>query len=108
MNVCSFTDLRKRLRQHLDEVHRSRTPLLVTRQGHAPVVVLDKEEYDGIMETFHLLRSPKNAERLLDAASEADASDASVKLGSVLTKIGRRAELTDEELAFFERTRSTK
>ncbi len=73
MNVCSFTDLREHLRERLDEVHQSRTPLLVTRQGAASAVVLDKEEYDGIMETLHLLRSPKNAERLLHSIAELEA-----------------------------------
>lgn len=75
MNSCSFTDLREHLRERLDEVHESRTPLLVTRQGAASAVVLDKEEYDGIMETLHLLRSPKNAERLLGAIAELDAGN---------------------------------
>lgn len=75
MNSCSFTDLREHLRERLDEVHESRTPLLVTRQGAASAVVLDKEEYDGIMETLHLLRSPKNAERLLGAIADLDAGN---------------------------------
>ena len=73
MNVCSFTDLREHLRERLDEVHESRTPLLVTRQNAASAVVIDKEEYDGIMETLHLLSSPKNAERLLSAMAELEA-----------------------------------
>ena len=75
MNICSFTELREHLRERLDEVHESRTPLLVTRQGAASAVVLDKEEYDGIMETLHLLRSPKNAERLLQAIADLDAGN---------------------------------
>ena len=75
MNICSFTDLREHLRERLDEVHESRTPLLVTRQGAASAVVLDKEEYDGIMETLHLLRSPKNAERLLRSIAELEAGN---------------------------------
>jgi antitoxin YefM len=75
MNSCSFTDLREHLRERLDEVHESRVPLLVTRQGAASAVVLDKEEYDGIMETLHLLRSPKNAERLLRSIAELEAGN---------------------------------
>ena len=75
MNVCSFTDLREHLRERLDEVHASRTPLLVTRQGAASAVLLDKEEYDGIMETLHLLRSPKNAERLLRSIAELESGN---------------------------------
>ncbi|MBI5163857.1 MAG: type II toxin-antitoxin system Phd/YefM family antitoxin [Magnetospirillum sp.] len=73
MNVCTYTDLREHLKDRLDQVHNSRVPLLVTRQGGAPAVILDKEEYDGLMETLHLLRSPANAERLLRAVAEAEA-----------------------------------
>lgn len=73
MNVCSFTDLREHLCERLDEVHESRTPLLVTLQGAASVVVIDEEEYDGILERLHLLSSPKNAERLLRSIADADA-----------------------------------
>jgi antitoxin YefM len=46
---------------------------LVTRQNAASAVVLDKDEYDGIMETLHLLWSPANAARLLASVAAADA-----------------------------------
>ena len=46
---------------------------LITRQNAAAAVVIDKEEYDGIMETLHLLRSPANAARLLKSIATADA-----------------------------------
>ena len=73
MDVCTFTELRGHLRERLDQVHNTRRPLLVTRQNAAAAVVLDKEEYDGIMETLHLLRSPANAARLLNSIAAADA-----------------------------------
>jgi antitoxin YefM len=64
MPVCTYTDFREHLREHLDQVHASRAPLLVTRQNGSNAVVLDEEEYEGLMETLHLLRSPRNARRL--------------------------------------------
>ena len=73
MDVCTFTELRGHLRERLDQVHSTRTPLLVTRQNAAAAVVIDKEDYDGIMETLHLLRSPANAARLLKSIAAADA-----------------------------------
>ncbi len=73
MDVCTFTELREHLRERLDIVHSTRTPLLVTRQNAAAAVVIDKEEFDGIMETLHLLRSPANAARLLSSIANADA-----------------------------------
>jgi antitoxin YefM len=73
MNICTYTDLREHLRERLDQLHESRVPLLVTRQNAPSAVLIDKEEYDGIMETLHLLRSPANADRLLRAIADADA-----------------------------------
>jgi antitoxin YefM len=72
MNVCTYTDLRDHLRERLDQVHQSRMPLLVTRQNAPSAVLIDKDEYDGIMETLHLLRSPANAARLLQSIADAD------------------------------------
>ena len=34
---------------------------------------MSEEEYEGLMETVHLLKSPANAARLLRAINEADA-----------------------------------
>jgi antitoxin YefM len=44
--------------------------LFVTRTKGENVVVLSQSDYDSIMETFHLLKSPKNASRLLSAIDE--------------------------------------
>jgi antitoxin YefM len=46
---------------------------LVTRQNGPSAVLIDKEEFDGIMETLHLLSTPANAERLRQSIAEADA-----------------------------------
>jgi antitoxin YefM len=73
MLVCTYSNLREHLRERLDQVHESRTPLLVTRQNGPSAVLIDKEEFDGIMETLHLLSTPANAERLRQSIAEADA-----------------------------------
>ncbi|MFA6021625.1 MAG: type II toxin-antitoxin system prevent-host-death family antitoxin [Rhodospirillales bacterium] len=79
MNSCTYTDLREHLRERLDEVHQSRTPLLVTRQNAPSAVLLDKEEFDGIMETLHLLQSPANAARLMASINSANAGKAKTR-----------------------------
>lgn len=73
MLVCTYSDLRDHLKDRLDEVNRTREAMLVTRQNAPDAVLLDKEEYDSIMETLHLLRSPGNAERLLRSVAAAEA-----------------------------------
>jgi antitoxin YefM len=73
MSHVSYTDLRARLAAYMDEVCDSHAPLHVTRQNARTVVMMSEEEYDGLMETLHLLRSPANAARLLSSIDEADA-----------------------------------
>jgi antitoxin YefM len=69
----TYTDFRGRLAAYMDQVCDSCAPLHVTRQGGRAVVVMSEEEFDGWMETVHLLRSPANARRLLESIALANA-----------------------------------
>jgi antitoxin YefM len=73
MSHVSYTELRARLAEYMDKVCDSRAPLHVTRQNARSVVMMSEAEYESIMETFHLLRSPANAVRLLRSIESADA-----------------------------------
>jgi antitoxin YefM len=57
----------------MDEVCDRRAPLHITRQNARTVVMVSEEEYEGMVETLHLLRSPKNAERLRRSIKAAEA-----------------------------------
>jgi antitoxin YefM len=72
-NQVTYTDFRERLAAYMDQVWDSRAPLHVTRQGGRAVVVMSEEEFEGWMETVHLLRSPANARRLLQSIASANA-----------------------------------
>ena len=71
--VTTYSDLRQNLARHMDAVVADREPLVVTRQKGPAVVMLAQAEYDSLMETLHLLRSPANAARLLQAMAETEA-----------------------------------
>jgi antitoxin YefM len=73
MSHVSYTELRNNLASYMDEVCDSRAPLFVTRQNARSVVILSEEDYEGLMETVHLLKSPANAARLLRSIGDADA-----------------------------------
>jgi len=73
MDHVSYSELRANLAKYMDEVCDSRDGLLITRQNARSVVLISEEEYEGMMETLHLLRSPANAERLLRSIKDADA-----------------------------------
>jgi antitoxin YefM len=73
MSYVSYTEFRQSLAKYMDKVWESRAPLRVTRQNAKPVVVLSEDEYESMVETLHLLRSPVNAARLLRSIKSADA-----------------------------------
>ena len=58
---------RKRFAALLDQVTATREPVLIRRRGKEAVALIAADELAGWIETAHLLRSPKNAQRLLEA-----------------------------------------
>ena len=73
MSHVSYTEFRQHLAEYMDRVWDSRAPLKVTRQNARSVVMLSEAEYESMMETLHLLRSPANSARLLRSITNADA-----------------------------------
>ena len=65
MVKASYTDFRRRLAKYLDDASHNRAPLRVSRRNGRGVVVMAESDYESLIETMHLLRSPANAERLL-------------------------------------------
>ncbi|KIZ38944.1 MULTISPECIES: type II toxin-antitoxin system prevent-host-death family antitoxin [Rhodopseudomonas] len=72
MSHVSYSELRNNLASYMDQVCDSRDALHVTRQNARGAVMISEEEYDSLMETLHLLKSPANAVRLLRSIAEAD------------------------------------
>ncbi len=77
----TYTSLRERLAAVLDQVANDREVVIVRRRGAKDVALVPAEELTSLMETAHLLRSPKNAQRLLSALQRATRHKA--KPGSV-------------------------
>ena len=73
MKNVSYTDLRQNLAKYMEEVSDSRAPLHITRQNARSVVMIAEDEYESMMETLHLLRSPANAARLARSIKAAEA-----------------------------------
>ncbi|WP_094569292.1 type II toxin-antitoxin system Phd/YefM family antitoxin [Mucilaginibacter xinganensis] len=70
MQVTTYTNFRQQLKSYLDKVRNSHTPLFVTSANGEDVVVLSKSDYESMEETFYLLKSPKNAARLLKSLED--------------------------------------
>jgi antitoxin YefM len=72
MAYVSYSELRANLATYMDAVCDDRAPLFVTRQNARSVVLMSEDDYESLMETVHLLKSPANATRLMRSIREAD------------------------------------
>lgn len=63
--TISYTEARDRLASVWDETIATRKPVIISRRGTESVVLIALDEWEGLLETAHLLRSPANARRLL-------------------------------------------
>jgi|SRR4051794_30574496 antitoxin YefM len=67
----TYTHLRENLAGILDEVIDQQEIVIVRRKGARDVALIPASELAGIIETAHLLRSPRNAGRLISALRRA-------------------------------------
>ena len=70
MDTISYTKARENLAKTMEKVCDDHNPLIITRKRERPVVMLSLEDYQAMEETTYLLRSPKNAKRLLESILE--------------------------------------
>ena len=68
----TYTNLRANLASVLDQVVDQQEVVIVRRKGARDVALIPATEIAGLMETAHLLRSPKNATRLMEALRRAE------------------------------------
>jgi antitoxin YefM len=67
----TYTALREKLASYLDRVTDDREVVVVRRRGARDVAIISADELSSLTETAYLLRSPKNAGRLLGALQRA-------------------------------------
>ena len=67
MKTTTYSASRERLASLIEDVISTREVALITRRGYEPVAIIPAEELVGLVETAQLVRSPKNARRLLQA-----------------------------------------
>ncbi len=67
----SYSTARERLASLLDAVAEDREIVIIRRRKGEPAALIAADELTSLAETAHLLRSPANATRLLDALARA-------------------------------------
>ena len=67
----TYTQARANLASLCDDVTTTREAVIIRRRGARDVALVAADELGSLMETAHLLRSPKNARRLITALQRA-------------------------------------
>ena len=85
----TYTQARANLAELCNTVAENKDVVIIHRRNADDVALIAADELDGLLETAHLLRSPKNAERLLAALNRALASNpAPQSIDDLRTEIG--------------------
>jgi antitoxin YefM len=67
----TYSQARANLAKLLDKVSLDKEIVIIKRKNSENVAMISESELSGILETAHLLRSPKNAQRLLKSLLKA-------------------------------------
>ncbi len=67
----TYSNARNNLASLLEQVTDEQEIVIINRRGHEDVALVSASELESLLETAHLLRSPKNANRLLKALRRA-------------------------------------
>ena len=79
MDTITYTSARGNLAKTMKKVCDDHSPVVITRKTAQPVVMMSLEDFEALEETAYLLRSPKNARRLLESVVELEAGKGSEK-----------------------------
>jgi antitoxin YefM len=93
-NRTTYTQARAHLASLCDEVAETRQPYIIERRNGENVALISERELESLLETAHLLRSPKNARRLLTALERALEGSSSLRstVGDLRRELGLEAE----------------
>lgn len=69
-DAMNYSDARKNFAATMDKVCEDHEPVIITRRGAKPVIMMSLEDYNSMRETEYLLASPENAKRLMQSIEE--------------------------------------
>ena len=70
MDTITYSEARSKLADTMEKVCDDHAPMIITRKNSRSVVMISLDDYQALEETAYLLRSPKNAKRLLESIAE--------------------------------------
>ncbi len=70
MDTLTYSEARSKLANTMDRVCDDHAPIVITRKNSQSVVMMSLADFQALEETAYLLRSPKNAKRLIESIVE--------------------------------------
>ena len=75
MKVVSFSQAHKDLKSVCDRVVDDADTTLIFRENAENIVIMSEDSFNSLQETAYLLRSPKNAQRLMESVKDAESGN---------------------------------
>ncbi len=72
-DIISITELKKHTNNVLQQVHKTKRPVILTINGKAEAVLLDASEYEKITEAFDIMQKLTKAEMDIKSGRTEDA-----------------------------------
>jgi antitoxin YefM len=94
MGNATYSYARNNFAEMWNEVENSQTPVRIQRRGHQDMALIPADELASLQETAHLLRSPRNAARLLAALTR---SMARTTAPVALSELRRQLDIESDE-----------
>ena len=70
MDTITYSEARGNLAKTMDKACEDHAPVIITRKNSQSVVMMSHADFQALEETAYLLRSPRNARRLLESIIE--------------------------------------
>jgi antitoxin YefM len=67
MATITYSEARSKLAETMEKVCDDHAPIIITRKNSRSVVMISLDDFKSLEETSYLLRSPRNARRLLES-----------------------------------------
>ena len=74
-DIRSITDLKRNTNSVLNQIHKTKRPIVLTVNGKAEAVLLDAKEYEKIIHAFNLLKLLVAAEEDISAGRYKEAKE---------------------------------
>ena len=74
-DIRSITDLKRNTSSVLDQIHKTKRPIILTVNGKAEAVLIDAKEYEKITSAFNLLKLLAPAEEDIKEGRYSEAKD---------------------------------